>query len=224
MPADTDTALLLFFRRPRHGEGKRRIAATLGEERAQELAVRLLDCALEDLAAWNGPVLLSPSREADAPWARELMPRACVLPQPDGNLGERIHAVHRESARLGYRRVLFIGSDAPLLDERYYAQALLALDGADVVLGPAADGGVTLMGSSTPWPPMADLPWGEATLGRALAERCRSAGLRTAALPPQADVDRAEDLPALRDALRDDARPGRRALYRWLSARGILVA
>src|SRR5207249_12314533 len=48
---------------------------------------------------------------------------------------------------LGHERALFIGSDAPSLTVSDLLAAHTALDAADVVLAPARDGGVTLMGS-----------------------------------------------------------------------------
>jgi len=56
---------------------------------------------------------------------------------------------------LGHERVLFIGSDAPSLTVSDLLAAHTALDTADVVLAPARDGGVTLMGSRLAWPDLA---------------------------------------------------------------------
>src|SRR5438876_1000108 len=70
-------------------------------------------------------------------------------------------------------RALFIGSDAPSLTVSDLLAAQTALDASDVVLVPARDGGVTLMGSRLPWPDLSSLPWSEPTLARALEECCR---------------------------------------------------
>ena len=118
----------------------------------------------------------------------------------------------------GASRRVYIGSDAPLLEESYYTRARRALDEADVVLGPAEDGGVTLMGARVPWPPLADLPWSQATLRGSLERRCRANGLTVLHLDTRFDIDAAEQLPRLHRALGDDRRPARRALRAWLEA------
>lgn len=72
--------------------------------------------------------------------------------------------------------------------------AAQALDSADVVVGPAADGGYWLLGLRRPAPFLfRDMPW---STDRVLAETCRrveAAGLRLARLRPLSDVDTAED-------------------------------
>jgi hypothetical protein len=213
--ANHDAVLVVFCRRPLPGHGKQRLAATLGREAAQALAGALLACTLEDLADWPGPIVLSPSDAHDADWAQALLgPRAQVLPQPPGNLGERLEAIDRALRRHGHARVLFIGTDAPALPAGLFAAAAAALARADVVLAPAADGGVTLMGARHPWPPLAALPWSTAALGEALESACRERGDSVARLATSRDVDEAADLDWACAALAGDPRPARRELCR----------
>jgi rSAM/selenodomain-associated transferase 1 len=211
-------ALVVFCRRPMPGVGKQRIAAGLGREFACRLGEALLETTLEDARAWPGDVILAPAENDDLEWAAALgAPDWSVAAQGSGNLGQRLNAVDRRLRARGQRRLVFIGSDAPLLDPDYYRLARGKLDGADVVLGPADDGGVTLMASRAPWPPLDDLPWSSDKLGSALERRCRNAGLSVATLPVSSDVDLPEQLPQLLAALADDKRPARRALADWLT-------
>ncbi len=214
--------LVVFCRRPARGVGKQRIAAAVGAGPALGLAEHLLAAALEDAAHWPGPVVLSPAAPADREWAASLLGRtATVVPQTGGNLGARINDVDRQLRGAGSVRLFYVGADAPLLDHAYYARARIALDHADVVLGPAEDGGVTLMGARVPWPDIADLPWSTADLGEALDRHCRAQGLGVARLATQYDVDEAQLLPRLHRDLAHDARPARRALREWLQANGL---
>lgn len=217
-PADEAT-LVVFCRRPAEDSGKRRIAAVAGDAFARALGEHLLAAALEDAAAWPGPVVLAPAEAADADWAAGLLGGAArVVSQCAGGLGERLNHVDAAVRAAGATRVHYIGSDAPLLDFAFFARARRALDHADVVLGPAEDGGVTLMGARQPWPPLADLPWSTAELGDALGRRCRACGLTVVRLAPGYDVDEAEQLPRLAADLAADLRPARRALRGWLLA------
>ena len=214
-PAHPDAVLVVFCRRPVPGVGKQRLAATVGREAAHAIAEALFACTLEDLRGWGGPIVLSPTEPQDAAWAQaQLGARAQVLPQRAGNLGERIEAVDRELRGRGAARLLFIGTDAPALPAGLFADAASALERDDVVLAPARDGGVTLMGSRRPWPSLAALPWSTAALGAALESACRARGDSIARLAESSDVDELEDLDWVCEALAGDPRAARRELWR----------
>jgi len=200
---------------------KRRLAERLGAQRATQAAQRLLDCACEDLAAWPGPRCVAPSAADEEPGAP---PADAVVVQPDGNLGERINHVNDELLRRGFTRQLYIGIDCPRLDVAYLTRAAAALDEHDTVLGPAADGGVVLMGVRGRWPPLHALPWSTSSLCESLRAACAANGSRSALLPRLQDVDTPSDLAALRAELRNDSRPARRALAQWLAAQTDLCA
>jgi rSAM/selenodomain-associated transferase 1 len=217
MDAPSGSVLVVFCRRPRLGQGKQRLARALGATDALAIAQALLECALEDAAAWPGGLVIAPEHPAEARWAASLLERAAtVQPQPPGNLGERLNAVDAAVRRLGVERVLFIGSDAPSLTLSDLLAAQAALDGSDVVLVPAQDGGVTLMGSRRAWPDLAPLPWSEPTLGQTLEECCHSHGRSVTRLADSYDVDEVSDLGTARRALADDDRPARRRLHELL--------
>ena len=214
--------LVVFCRRPQPGIGKKRIAADLGAIKTSVLAEHLLAATLEDASHWTGPVVLAPATEDDTAWAGELLDRPCeVMAQPEGNLGVRINTVDRELRQAGHTHLIFVGSDAPILDADYFARAATALSTHDAVLGPADDGGVTLMGSGRIWPQLADLPWSSNKLGDALELICIKEGLTVYSLDRRYDIDRANDLPRLYGDLRNDKRPARRRLRKWLAESGL---
>jgi glycosyltransferase A (GT-A) superfamily protein (DUF2064 family) len=211
--------LVLYCRRPEPGVGKQRIAAATDAAFACALQELLLATALEDLRDWPGPVVIAPAAATDRAWAEARCPSGgMVLPQVSGNLGERLLATDASLRASGRTTLVYIGSDAPLLGPSHYATARAALRDTDVVLDPAADGGVTLMGSRVPWPPLADLPWSTAGLGTALEQRCRAAGLSVQRLAGSSDCDEISALPQLAADLAADPRPARQALRQWLLA------
>lgn len=204
---------MVFCRKPALGSGKQRLARRIGAARSLAVAAALLECALEEAAEWPGALIISPARAADAEWAAGLLPRPLrVVPQPAGNLGQRITAVDAFARDGGSDRILIIGSDAPSMRMRDLSAAADALDYCDVVLIPARDGGVTLMGSRTAWPDLAALPWSEPTLGAELEGCCRTAGRQVAVLGASYDIDEAADLARAIEALTHDTRPARRRL------------
>lgn len=217
-------ALILVCKRPALGHGKQRLAARLGAVAALEIAERLLDCALEDLAHWPGARVIAPDTATHCSWASELLPDCRCLAQPAGNLGERLNFLDRQLRAAGERTLVFIGSDAPALNEDDYRQVRAALNKVDSVLLAARDGGVVLMASSRPWPDLAELPWSTPQLGAALAAVCRQAGHSLRVCGESFDVDEPADLAWTRRALVDDPRPARQRLLATLAELGEVCA
>ncbi|MXZ27746.1 MAG: DUF2064 domain-containing protein [Gammaproteobacteria bacterium] len=219
-----DCALALVFRRPRERHGKRRLAASLEERAVVELCRLMLDCALEDLRGWRGPVVLVPEDRDDLDWARSLPARrpdrpapVTVLAQGAGNLGRRLERLDRALDAMQLTRRIYIGSDAPALKPRHYRRVIAGLATHDAVLAAARDGGVTMMATRRGWPQLARLPWGTPGLAHALSAACRRTGRPALEIPGGFDVDRRSDLATLARALRGDARPARRELHRWIA-------
>ncbi len=210
---DNEATLVLVCRRPATGVGKRRLAASLGDATTLAVAEALLAAALEDAAAWRGPVVIAPAAAGDSAWAAGLLSRPVdILPQPSGSLGQRLARLDHCLRQAGHRTLVYIGSDAPALAPEDYAATRRLLRQHDVVLAPAADGGVTLMASRLPWPALSGLPWETPALGAALHQACIAAGYTVACLPETFDVDTVADLARLAEALAADPRPARRAL------------
>ncbi|MEM9173315.1 MAG: DUF2064 domain-containing protein [Pseudomonadota bacterium] len=210
-----NTQLILVAKKPSKGTGKQRIAADIGADNACQLAEALLDCALEDLRQWPGPVSVLIARAKDASWARQQIPRAAVATQAAGNLGDRLSAgwhalVPTDSP------AMMIGSDCPELDLAYLSRCAESLTRADVVLGLAEDGGVVVMGARVDWPALHDLPWSQSNLATALRARCEAHGLTLEVHPALSDIDSASQLQPLAKMLASDVRPARQALRRRL--------
>lgn len=212
MPEPMPT-LVIFCKRPGLFQGKQRLAKTIGAAQALLFAQAFLDCALEDARSWPGLVVLSPASVDDLDWASSLLEGTDVMAQPDGGLGDRLWIIDQQLRDQGHEQIIFMGTDAPVLIPAHFEQARRALDDHDIILSPALDGGVTLMGARRGWPQMADLPWSTDRLGHALEQLCHAEGYPVKNIMPSYDIDVAEELPRLRRDLSADPRPARRALY-----------
>jgi uncharacterized protein len=96
----------------------------------------------------------------------------------------------------GSKRVVTIGIDCPELDAATLAQAFLALQEHDLVLGPATDGGYYLIGLRSLIPELfSGIDWGTDQVFRQTIAVAEAKGLAIATLTPLTDVDRPEDLP-----------------------------
>lgn len=196
--------LIVFARNPSPGSVKTRLIPALGADGAYEVYLKLLQHTLAASSAATGatpalwlaggrpnPALAELLQHHPMPWH----------PQAGGDLGARMHAAL--SATLQHaERVVLIGSDCPGYDTVYLEEAFAALDHADVVIGPATDGGYVLIGARQPIAELlVDMPWGTDQVLAITLQRMNAGGYRHQLLPPLRDVDTADDLDAL-DALK----------------------
>lgn len=208
-----DATLVLVCKRPALHQGKQRLAKTIGAEKALIFAQHLLACALEDLSCWHGKIVVSPSHTSDKQWAAELLTKPTqIIPQVEGNLGQRLNILDQQLRAQGHQQIIYIGSDAPILSARDYQETIEALKNHDVALCPALDGGVTIMACKKPWPDMTDLPWSTDLLGSSLKQLCQSHQLTVANTASTYNIDTQEQLIQLAQDLSQDKRPARQAL------------
>ena len=127
------------------GLAKTRLARGVGVVVAWRTKRRLdaFTCQVARSAGWETLLAVAPHKDLRARfpnvWPSDL-PR---IGQGQGDLGDRMA---RALAAFGRAPVCIIGSDLPDLRRLDLAQAFKALKRADVVLGPAKDGGYWLIG------------------------------------------------------------------------------
>jgi hypothetical protein len=93
------------------------------------------------------------------------------------------------------KSVVLVGSDCPVLDRAYLLQAFEALERADLVLGPAEDGGYVLIGARGLARSLFDgVRWGSGEVLSQTLANAEQAGMRTALLEELYDVDEPDDL------------------------------
>ena len=121
-----------------------------------------------------------------------------IFKQEGRSLGERlIHAFGLSFGR-GAQQVVIIGSDAPTLPANYIDHAFKALEDADVVLGPAMDGGYYLIGLSRPCLKLFDeVSWSTDQVFERTAYNAQINGYRLKILPNHYDIDTIHDLETL---------------------------
>ncbi|WP_250283742.1 MULTISPECIES: DUF2064 domain-containing protein [unclassified Frankia] len=113
-----------------------------------------------------------------------------VVPQLSGPFDARLAAAFDGSDG----PTLLIGMDTPQVTPALLADACLALDSADAVFGPAADGGWWALGLRRPdGELLRDVPTSRPDTGARQRARLSEAGLRVVTLPVLRDVDTAAD-------------------------------
>ncbi len=193
---------------PQPGRVKTRLARRLGAGPAARLYRAFTEDLVERLCGgpWKLAVAMDPAWPP-ATYRRWLRRVRAFWRQGSGNLGARLAHVTRRALARGWDPVVAVGSDMPHLSGQHVLETIEVLDSgrADLVLGPARDGGYYLVGLRRPHDVFTDIPWSTDQVLQATLARARGLGLRVHLLPQETDVDTAEDWHHLRRALLDGA-------------------
>ena len=239
----TDRTIVVMARPLVRGAVKTRLARALGDDGALAVYERLLQGTLNAaeqvpgaalvLAEAPGPAVPGPGAAApqeSSPVTDSLAgrsPRWTRLPQRGDGLGARLASVFADLFAAGAQAVVAVNSDSPALPPEYLEQAFAELREADLVLGPAADGGYYLAGAGRQaWAAgagplealLAASPMSSPGLLDHTVRAAQEAGLRVAQLPLWVDVDTPADLGVLdrlegRSPLRGEPLGGLREVY-----------
>lgn len=215
---DSDSSrvpLALFVRSPTPGGAKTRLAPLLGAQGAADLYRGFVEDTVRICRATEGASTeiwhTDPIGAQEEQWLNDFA--VPVYTQPNGGLGERISAALGQGIER-HGCSLVVGSDSPTLPVSLIEAAIAALTHADLVLGPAHDGGYYLIGARDRSPSLDRVRW---STEYALTDTLGANSSRTAhLLPPWYDVDTPADLDLLRFHLKLDSElaPQTRALLR----------
>jgi len=115
--------------------------------------------------------------------------------QGEGDLGKRLKLAISDGFLAGARMVIVIGTDCPTLSPDHLRAAQNALVEADVVLGPALDGGYYLVGLRLAQSELFDgIAWSTDSVLKQTLEAAGRRELSVHLLQTLADIDRPEDL------------------------------
>jgi uncharacterized protein len=207
--ATVDTLLIAFVKAPVPGRVKTRLATALGAHEAARLYRSMGRGVVDRLRARRFDLVIYFDPEGAEEAVRGWLGQdgiAEFLPQPPGDLGTRL----RHAFDWGFRRadrVCVVGTDIPALacqDVEDAFRMLTSEPAADVVLGPARDGGYYLMGLRRPEPALFDdVPWSTDEVLDTTMRIANTLELETALLRTLIDVDSPDDLHAAARAVAD---------------------
>lgn len=199
--ADENWALAIFAKAPIPGQIKTRLVPPLTPECAARLHGAFVGDILDRTAALGWTRYLACAPDLTDPFLRACARESGALPisQGEGDLGARLSRVIGELLQR-HDGVIVIGADSPSLPVGYIEKARTHLAAAEVVLGPAEDGGYYLIGLQRVHPALFEgIPWGTSEVVSATAAKVGTS--RLALLPLWYDVDRPSDLDRLRGDL-----------------------
>ncbi|MDM9631451.1 TIGR04282 family arsenosugar biosynthesis glycosyltransferase [Robiginitalea aurantiaca] len=186
-------ALLIFTRNPVPGKCKTRLAATIGDQAALEVYLILLRHTAAITAKLNDAdklVYFSEHLGNGTIWDPETFRYKL---QEGTDLGQRMQNAFEDAFEAGYSEVLIIGSDMYNLNTSDLKEAFNRFMEAEVVLGPAQDGGYYLLGLKGPIPKLfRNKAWGTHTVLKDTLEDLKD--LKVSQLSVRNDIDQYEDI------------------------------
>lgn len=200
---------LVFAKEPILGFVKTRMRSALSDQQALELHTLLTTDVCENLTRW----CVCPSDiyywqgagqvSSAAPVFLAALSRRLGLnlrPQSDGDLGEKMSSAVANTFLEGVEGVVLLGADCPFITRATLIKLFEALrNGADAAIVPANDGGYVALALRSAEPYVfSGVDWGSEKVLAQTVARFKSLGWQYKCLPALSDIDRPEDLHALK--------------------------
>lgn len=185
-------ALIIFTRNPELGKVKTRLAKSVGDESALKIYKFLLEhtVAITKNLKVDKYVFYSENIHREDCWNPEIYRKKL---QQGTDLGLRMENAFAELFGMGYKKVVIVGSDIYELSQADIELAFNILETAEIVLGPALDGGYYLLGMKKLHPKLfRNKNWGTASV---LEDTLRDVNTANyVLLSEKKDVDYFEDI------------------------------
>lgn len=196
-------ALIIFVKPPVLGAVKTRLANTLGDQRALEVYLKLLQITDQVTKRVRAKRYLYIAAENTTLKTTTALFHGhnCFADhqltfklQQGQTLGDRMHHALGEVLSL-HKRAILIGSDLPSLRPKHLEDGFESLGENDLVLGPSEDGGYYLIGlKSLDYNLFQNIDWSTEKVFRQTLDRAKYRNLSVAFLTIERDIDTEEDL------------------------------
>lgn len=200
--------VLIVAKAPEPGKAKTRLASTVGDQVAADIAAAaLLDTLDAAVAAPVAARVVALTGDLDATsCAAEIRSRLesfTVVAQRGNDFADRLANAHADAgAAGGGRPVLQIGMDTPQVTAELLARCARRLLQVPALLGPACDGGWWILGlsESVVAESLRGVPMSRPDTGELTAKALRNRNIDVTLIETLDDVDVVDDVAAVRDA------------------------
>ena len=182
---------------PEPGRVKTRLAGDIGAEKAalicRKMTERVMKQTIPVAGEYDRFVFYDPQERVRdfVSW----LPHEKFVAQTGSDVGERMDNAIRYLLENGAKKAVITGADIPELTSGIVIQAFEMLDHADVVVGPALDGGYYLIGMKSPMPELfRNIPWSTGDVFQKTVRTLKHSGKSYGVLPVLSDLDTIEDL------------------------------
>lgn len=171
---------ILFFSRTAEEEAKhKRFDAGLSPKGNIAIGQSLIDASLESLSDCDVPLISCYSSD-----------------QVGASFGDKLSHAVKQVFDSGYEQVIVVGNDCPFITADLISASFASIDEGKMVLGPAQDGGVYLLGFEKGQfddEKFVDLKWEEKGLQDSLSQYVQQMGQEVQWLEEQIDIDTLKD-------------------------------
>ena len=201
----TDTqALAILCKTPEKGFVKTRLAASVGDQKALEIYLDLLNITDGETRPFNSSrhLFLASALEDSIEKMQSTLqqqdlftdPKTKFIIQQGEDLGQRMSTAFEKLFK-NHQSVVLIGCDLPDLTSALIAKAFDALQNNDLVIGPSCDGGYYLIGLNEHAPELfEEISWSTEKVLKQTLERAEQLSLKVHLLDQLRDIDTLEDL------------------------------
>jgi uncharacterized protein len=190
--------LIIFVKNPQKGKVKTRLATSIGDEKALEVYLQLLERTqniCRNLPA-DKIVYYSDFIDHEDLWDETVYQKAL---QVKTDLGIRMKTAFEEAFTQGYESVCIIGSDCYELNQNILQQAFDSLQEHEAVIGPANDGGYYLLGMNRLHPELFEhKQWSTSSVLPDTLQDFKQKKCSFELLPELTDIDNEKDLKRLK--------------------------
>lgn len=187
----------LLVKFPEPGKVKTRIAKDTDLQYAAAAYRRIADRVLQNTVPAEGEferiIFYTPEKRRRE--FRAWIPGERIIPQQGRDIGERMANALRALFYHGATKAIITGVDIPDLRGQVIKDAFITLDAADIVLGPAEDGGYYLIGMKSLHEEFfSNISWSTGNVFRQTVAVAEVMKLRYDTVATLSDVDTLEDL------------------------------
>ena len=197
-------ALAIFCKTPEKGFVKTRLAASVGDQKALEIYLDLLNITDEETRSFSSSLYLfvTSSIEDSVEKMQSILqqqdlftdPKTKFVIQQGEDLGQKMSAAFKKLFK-NHQSVVLIGCDLPDLTSALISKAFDALQSNDVVIGPSCDGGYYLIGLNKETPDLfKEISWSTEKVLNQTLEKAERLSLKVQLLDQLRDIDTLEDL------------------------------
>lgn len=189
-----DKLLLIFIKNPEPGSVKTRLAASIGDQKAYQVYLKLLrhtiDTASEvnaDRQVWYSFYVDPDDFISESDFGKQV--------QQGEDLGVRMFHAFKSGFSEGYKSIVIVGSDCPDVSPSIIEEAFEKLKRDDLVIGPSADGGYYLLGMKKVHGKLfSGIDWSTEHVLQQTQKKANNLSLSTTTLQELNDIDTIEDL------------------------------
>lgn len=195
MEKKSDSLLIIFYRNPEKGKVKTRLAATMGDDNALTIYIKLVEHTklITQNINIDKVIYYSTHINQQDSWNNNTYHKAV---QSGDDLGEKMQYAFEKGFASGYESICIIGTDCYELTTEIIETAFKNIKTNNAVIGPALDGGYYLLGANKLYKEFfTNKMWSTESVSRSTIQDFIKLNLKYFELPTLRDVDYEDDLP-----------------------------